>query len=263
MDNNKSLRETILDKSGKSVLLFIGASAIMLAILFTGFIFFSFTNTGVGIVQMANNAIKGDPPIPSVNEIVMPPNATITVTTDSGTITIKSGRGLKRYYTWDGATRSVVMWPRPERWFGSFGIYYPGEGSHWLPVNGISRGVVQEGQQNFDTLEEAEMWLNKDCQHCVYNDSGLVVSFFKVPEREQINVDVWQIHIGGKTPSPYKESTFRERFPDKNESEEGKNFESRYRRSYCTDGKKPTKLKGNTNSAMVTSWDNSLPASKQ
>lgn len=245
------------DKSGKSILSFIGVTVILSIVLFAGFIFFTFTNTGVGMVQMAKNVLKGDPSIPSVNEIVMPPNATITATTDSGTIIIKSGKGLKRYYTWDGATRSVVMHPRQRRWYGSFGIYYPGDGSHWLPVNGISRGVLEEGRQNFSTPEEAEAWLKNECQHCVYNDNGLVVSFFKILGRDQLNVDVWQIYIGGETLSPYKEYT-----PTDERFKVSETSELSYHRNYYSDGKKPAKLKGSTNSAVITSWDDSLPAPK-
>lgn len=250
----------MFDKFGKSILSVIGVNAIMLVVLFAGFIFFAFTNMGVGMVGMANNALKGDLLVPTINEVVMPPNTTINATTDSGTIIIKSGKGLKRYYTWDGATRSVVMWPRSNRWYGSFGIYYPGPGSHWIPNNGISRGVLEEGQQNFDTLEEAETWLKRDCQHCVYNDSGLVVCFFKVSAREQINVDVWQIYIGGKTPSEHKESAFQGAVAPKNKKVE--EWRSTYLRNYYIDGKKPAKLKGSNNSAIISSWNNSLPVHK-
>ena len=131
-----------------------------------------------------------------------------------------------------------------------------------MPVNGISRGVVEEGQQNFDTLEEAEVWLKEDCQHCVYSDNGLVVCFLKIPGNDQINVDVWQIHIGGKTPSPYKESTFRTENPAEKLSKAAEEYESRYRRNYYIDGEKPVKLNGSANSKITTSWDNSLHASK-
>jgi len=244
------------------ILKVVGIFVLIALFLLAGVFFFLFTNTGVGLVEMFSNWKQGDPLIPEKNEIVMPPNATITATTDSGTIVIKSGRGLKRYYTWDGATRSVVMWPRPERWFGNFGIYYPAPGYPWITVNGVRRGVVEERQQNFDTIEEAETWLGKDCQHCVYNDSGLVVSFTKIPGNDQINVDVWQIHIGGKTPSPYKESTYRAEHPAEKETQAAKEFEARYRRNYYTDGQKPTKLNGSANSAIVTSWDNSFPTSR-
>ena len=228
----------------------------IVVLLFVGALVLFFTNIGNGLLGTFTNSIKGDPVVPAINEIVMPPNATITATTDSGAITIKSGKGLKRYYTWDGATRSVVMGPRPERWYGSFGIYYPSPGSHWLPVNGVTRGVLQEGQQNFDTIEDAEVWLKKDCEHCVYNDSGLVVSFLKIPGNDQIDVDVWQIRIGGKTPSPYKESTFRTEH-SREQTQAAKDFEARYRRNYYTDGEKPIKLRGSNNSAIKTSWDNS------
>ena len=181
--------------------------------------FVLFTNTGAGLVESLSNWEKGDPPIPTKNEIVMPPNATIEATTKTGTIVIKSGRGLKRYYTWDGITRSVVMWPRSKRWYGSLGIYYPGPGSHWLPKhNGISRGVLEEGQQHFKTTQEAMEWLHKHSKWypTVYRDDGLVVSFGKNLKREQINVDVWQIYVNGK---------------------------------------KPIKLEGSRNDAIKTSWD--------
>ena len=207
-------------------------------LLFAGAFFFLFTNTGVGLTEMFFNWKQGDPPVPVKNEIVMPPNTTITATTKEGTITIKSGKGLKRYYTWDGATRSVVMWPRPERWYGSFGLYYPGPGSHWASNHGVTRGVLQEGRQSFNTQEEAEAWLKKNWLPCVYNDSGLVVCFGKSPARKQINVDVWQIYIGGKIPSQYQESA-------EDKDEKG--------RTYFIDGKKPTKLTGSQNSAITAS----------
>ncbi len=103
-------------------------------VLILSWYFFLFTNTGGGLLELVNNLRKGDPPVPVVNEVVMPPNAKIEATTKDGNIVIKSGKGLKRYYTWDGATRSVVMWPRPSRWYGSLGMYYPGPGFHWMDI---------------------------------------------------------------------------------------------------------------------------------
>src|SRR5688572_17793478 len=73
----------------------------------------------------------GDRPIPKKNEIVMEPGSRLTATTPIGKIIIDAGRGLRRSYTWDGATRFVEMWPRDKRWYGSLGIYYPGLGNHW------------------------------------------------------------------------------------------------------------------------------------
>lgn len=244
---NKEEDKIMFNNSGKSIPSFIGviASAILLVVLFAGFIFFTFTNTGVGIVQKVNNALKGDPPIPSKNEIVMPPNATITATTNSGTIVIKSGNGLRRYYTWEGVTRSVVMIPRGYRNMGSYGIYNPGSGFNWLPAhNGIRRGVVQEGQQHFDTQEEAEAWLKSLWGDYVYNDTGLVVCFSKMLDRASLNVDVWQIYVGGNIVSDVQEPSYIRRGVKSN--------------IYHIGGKKPTKLEGSKNSAIITSWDNSL-----
>ena len=197
--------------------------ALIIILLVIGGLFVVFSNTGRGVVELITNLSKGDPLVPVKNEIVMPPNSTIKATTKAGTIIIKSGKGLKRYYTWDGITRSVVMWPRSEKWYGSLGLYYPGLGSHWLPKhNGISRGVLEEGQQHFESVTEAMGWL-KQCEQwypTVYSDDGLVVWYAKNTSREQINVGVWQILIQGV---------------------------------------KPRKLYGSSNNAISTSWNRVAP----
>jgi hypothetical protein len=159
------------------------------------------------------------PNIPNENETVMTEGMQITAITPGGTIpirskhtweggkiTIRAEQGLTRSYSWEGATRSVVMQRRKQRWYGSMGIYYPGPGNHWAEHNGISRGVLQEGQQHFDTTEEALEWLKMPMQYnCVYNKNGLVVCYSKNLSRRQLNVDVWQIFIGGKIISKYQE----------------------------------------------------------
>jgi hypothetical protein len=165
--------------------------------------FFMFTNIGIGLIELIDDWSKGDPPVPTVNEIVMPPNSTVVATTSAGTISIKSGKGLKRYYTWEEATRSVVMSPRIKRWNGSMGISYPGLGSHWLPKhNGISRAVLEEGQQHFKTLDDAMAWIEKCKQWVplVYRNDGLLIAYGKALSREQLNVGVWQIMINGQKP---------------------------------------------------------------
>lgn len=157
------------------------------------------------------------PEVPARSEIVMSSGMKIIATTSVGTITITADKGLKRSYTWEGATRSVIMYPRYERWFGNLGIYYPGPGYHWKEHNGIRRAVVEEGQQHFSTVEEALTWIRsreeglayierKTKKHLVYRmpfvytDDGLAVGWTKVLPRSQLNVDVWQIYIDGKKP---------------------------------------------------------------
>jgi hypothetical protein len=143
--------------------------------------------------------------VPARNEIVMSEGQKVTATNQYGTITITAGKGLKRYYTWDGETRDVIMWPREDRWLGSMGIYYPGPGYHWKSNHGIARGCLNEGQMHFDTQEEALAWLKEPYnQYSTYTSDGLVVCFSKTPGRKQLNVDLWQIYIGGKILSKYQ-----------------------------------------------------------
>ena len=121
---------------------------------------------------------------------------------------IHAGPGLKRSYTWEGATRFVIMEPRGERWYGSKGMYYPGPGDHWEEHNGITRGVVEEGQQNFDSEAAAKKWLKeRDYESPIWNKTGLVVGWMKVLERRQLHVEVWQITIKHKKPTNLTGST--------------------------------------------------------
>ena len=70
------------------------------------------------------------PAVPRKNEIVMSEGMKIKVVNNAGILTITAGRGLQRFYMWNDGTRSVIMWPREERWRGSLGLYFPGPGNH-------------------------------------------------------------------------------------------------------------------------------------
>ncbi len=148
--------------------------------------------------------LGADGKIRKENEVVMAPLARIDATTSNGKISITAGKGLRRTYEWEGASRSVDMWPREKRWYGSMGLYYPGPGEHWPEHNGVTRGVVEEGQQHFKSDAEALAWLKKDTTNyhpIVWNNEGLVVGWSKTLPRRQLNVDVWQIYINGKKPT--------------------------------------------------------------
>jgi hypothetical protein len=138
-------------------------------------------------------------------EFVMVPGQTITATTPVGTIEIYADDWLKRSYTWEGATRSVVMWPRDKRWDGSLGVYFPGPGRHWKEHHGITRGCVDEGQRHFPSEDDAAFWIQSQIRMYgmpyVCSRDGLVVGWMKVPEREQLDVSVWQIMVNGKKPT--------------------------------------------------------------
>lgn len=140
-----------------------------------------------------------DGPIPKGKIPVMAPESSITATTSAGTIIIKAGKGLLRSYTWEGATRSVEMGTGGR----DSGLGYPGGGNHWRPHNGISRGVLSEGQMKFATMAAAMKWIaeHSKWQPLVYRNDGLLVAFGKVLPRKQLNVDVLQILINGKRPT--------------------------------------------------------------
>jgi hypothetical protein len=95
-------------------------------------------------------------------EIVMTPGMQITARTEKGEITIRAGEGFKRFYTWDGETRSATLWARNNRWLGSLDINYPGPGQHWKSNHGITRGVLEEGVLWFKTLDDALAWIERE-----------------------------------------------------------------------------------------------------
>jgi hypothetical protein len=154
-------------------------------------------------VSLMTHDSRDDNPRPRNNETVMSQGMKITADTPQGVIIITAGPGLQRSYTWDGATRSVKMLRRRERWCGSFGLYYPGAGYHWKDNYGIRRGVLQEGQQHFETTVEANKWIQQQesAVPSVHRPDGLMVGFKRVLARKQINVDVWQIFIAGEKPT--------------------------------------------------------------
>ena len=145
----------------------------------------------------------GDGPIPAGTEVVMAPGSSITAETATGTITITAGKGLLRSYTWEGATRSVEMGARKVRWYGSLGLAFPGPGDHWKEHNGITRGVLEEGQMRFASLAAAMKWINDRSKGTplVYRNDGLLIAFGKNLPRKQLNVEVWQIYINGQKPT--------------------------------------------------------------
>jgi len=139
---------------------------------------------------------------PPKNETVMSAGMRIEATTPVGTIAVTAVDELTRGYTWEGATRSVEMTPRAERWYGSLGLYYPGPGEHWQMHKGISRAVTEEGQQHFKSADEALAWIRgRTYMPYVYRDDGLVVGWSKVLPRRQLSVEVWQILVEGKKPA--------------------------------------------------------------
>jgi hypothetical protein len=124
----------------------------------------------------------------------------------TGSLQIRAGSGFRRYYTWDGETRWVDLFPREERWRGAYGAYYPGYGSHWRSNHGITRGTLGEAQMHFESVEDAQKWLESK-PYAVYSHDGLVVEFSKNSGAGgTLDVHVWQILIRKQKPTMLKGS---------------------------------------------------------
>ena len=138
------------------------------------------------------------------NETVMIPGMSIAVENVNGRLIITAGKNYLRSFTWAGGTRSIIAWPRKERWNGSLGIYYPGEGNNWKEHDGITRLVFEEGILNFNSLDSLLKYLTRyeDKSKVAYNDSGLFVFWDKNKGAGgTLNVILWQLVINGKKPS--------------------------------------------------------------
>jgi hypothetical protein len=143
-------------------------------------------------------------------EIVMNPGSEIVARTPWGVITIRAGERFARTYVWGKCERSLTMWPRSERWYGSLGLYWPGDGFHWRECEGVARAVVEEGQQHFDNVASALEWLRTRGKWMpfAYRNDGLVVGWRTVvPDRKQLNVDVWQLLVAGQKPMALEGAT--------------------------------------------------------
>ncbi len=153
--------------------------------------------------------------LPASSEVVMSPGMRITATTSVGTIAITAVDELTRSYTWDGETRAAQMTRRATttgRVRGSLGIFHDITSVHWPNHHGITRGIMEEGQQHFSTVEEAMKWVKKrsaclagcpagyESTAFVYRDDGLMVGWSKDLQRNRLNVEVWQIRFEGKKP---------------------------------------------------------------
>ena len=151
----------------------------------------------------------------------------ISFTNAHGSMTVTAGKEFERRYIWAGDTRTVIMWPRKKRWYGSLGMYNPGafitgKLEPWKEHDGIKRYMVEEGQRHFTNVTDAVKWIRQgsgkpDNLDYIFNDTGLVVGMDKQPrsleERKKtdfpgtLEVDVWQIYINGKKPQKLEGSS--------------------------------------------------------
>lgn len=140
-------------------------------------------------------------------ELVLREGVRLTATTSLGVISVVAGAGVARTYKWDGCSLAASMEVRPNRWFGSLGIYDPAPSLGWpftifRICKGVSRTVVEEGQLHFADVSAAEEWIRRYVKiaPAVWSNDGLLVQWSVKPEREQLNVEVWQICVSNQYP---------------------------------------------------------------
>ncbi|MES2163075.1 MAG: hypothetical protein V4476_18115 [Pseudomonadota bacterium] len=149
-------------------------------------------------------------------ELVMFEGTSIEVSQDGSVIRIVAGDGLDRRYEFDGCSLKSRMGARGGRWMGSLGIYDPaGPGFSFSSCKGISRTVVAEGQIHFDDMSFADEWIRRQQRaagktgHVAWASNGLLVSWNTVPNRVQLNVDVWRMCFHAAHPTKWGGATDR------------------------------------------------------
>lgn len=133
---------------------------------------------------------------------MMAPGFTIKASNAQGTIVIKAEEGFKRSYSTSNVNKTFQMFGRDKRWYGSLGMYRP-FGDRDL------HAVLEEGQQHFNTTEEALAWLDrrKTWNDVRWTRDGLAVAWRDQARPEDgfimLSAEVWQIYIGGRKPRSF------------------------------------------------------------
>jgi hypothetical protein len=156
-------------------------------------------------------AVSGCASKDSTPELVLGEGVRLTAKAAPGDVSVVTGKGLARSYQWKSCSLSANMMARPARWFGSLGLYDPAASlgilsrllPWWFKCDGVSRTVVQEGQIHFLDRDSAEKWITRYSKgdETVWSNNGLLVKWGINREREQIDVDVWQVCISGRWPT--------------------------------------------------------------
>ena len=143
-----------------------------------------------------------DASVSKVRESVLGPGLSVEVANKYGSIRINYVSPTKRSYVWDNHSKIVQLIPRTDRWRGALGLYNPADAWSFVTIF-LPRLVVQEAEQHFNNIEEAEKFLMQGSNYMdwVYTDDGFVVGYGKTPSRQQVNIDIWQIYINGLKPN--------------------------------------------------------------
>jgi len=156
-----------------------------------------------------------DEPVPPGIPYCLPPRTECLVDDGSHEILmITTGNGLLRKYTWEGASRAIVM--APVEVSGIKQLNYPSDlanrkprwpGFDWKLHNGIARCCSSESVINFSSKEAAVEWISHESSEnypSVYTSTGLVVQWSRHIEPDTLWIMVHQVLVNGKRPSHLK-----------------------------------------------------------
>lgn len=137
----------------------------------------------------------------SFTELALDENVIVEATNKNGAVLIEYISPLMRRYKWDKYDELRALIPRKERWMGLLGAYAPAEQNIWNIFS--PRIVAEDSRLYFNNKTEMEKWLfqGKDVKDWVYTNDGLVVGFFKSPDRDQVNIEVYQLYVDGAKPT--------------------------------------------------------------
>lgn len=149
-----------------------------------------------------------DSPLQSKEPPALPPLTRVDVRTSVGPLSITTGRGALRTFTWDGISRSLELHP-PDEFVSSFHtrvhrkvIRQPWY--DWPEHKGIVRGEEWECVRSFSTTAEAEAWLAREQNKTmpfVWNNDGLVVGWSTGVDARSLSVECYQVLINGQKPT--------------------------------------------------------------
>ena len=154
----------------------------------------------LGVLTACDNSNRVNEPY-HFTELAMQPNMTIEAINKHGMVSIEHLSKLKRRYRWDDYDEKRTLIPRAERWHGQLGAYDPASSYIWEIFT--PRIVAVDSQLHFTSLDEAKSWLHQSStvMDWIYTDDGLVVGFVKSTERNQVNIEVYQIYIDDEKPT--------------------------------------------------------------
>lgn len=151
-----------------------------------------------------------DVPLPLFPPVVLPPNSDVKLLTDLDDLSIRTGTGSLRTFSWNGYSESIQLVAEKVE-LDVYGFTFPPEkwteqrsGDVWKEHGNVARCIYTEGVRNFESAQQALEWLQKlKQQNCpmVYNDQGLLIIWSKQSGFRTFAAEVWQILIDSQKPN--------------------------------------------------------------